>query len=158
MRLSKQMVTGLLAVFAALLLGLGKWSIPAHATAMKMLYINEEASVYEEADVNSAVLAVWQQGMMVLVLEQGDDWCKVRFQDITGYMESRYLQEEPVEGGIEEEMQEVEEYHEEIISEIDRQESEKKSSYLWGGIIVVLILAMFGVGIYRGITANKKAR
>lgn len=135
-------------------------SIMVHAEEFSMLYVNADADIYEAADASSSSLLQLTKGDMVLVLEKQDDWCKVRYQTTTGYMMTSYLQEtleeEKQEETLQAEMQEVEEFHQEMAVEAERVSSGRKTSLFWGIVIGGLIIAMFVTGIYRGIKADKK--
>ena len=108
----------------------------------------------------STSLLTLTKGDMVLVLEQQEDWCKVRYQTTTGYMQTKYLQETLEEdtqnGALQEEMQDIEEFHQEVAVEAEKVSRDKKTSLYWGIVIGGLIIAMFAAGIYRGIKGDKK--
>ena len=67
--------------------------LKVQAEEFRMLYVSEDADIYEDADIASTSLLTLTKGDMVLVLEQQEDWCKVRYQTTTGYMQTKYLQE-----------------------------------------------------------------
>ena len=134
--------------------------LKVQAEEFRMLYVSEDADIYEDADIASTSLLTLTKGDMVLVLEQQEDWCKVRYQTTTGYMQTRYLQETLEEdtqnGALQEEMQDIEEFHQEVAVEAEKVSRDKKTSLYWGIVIGGLIIAMFAAGIYRGIKGDKK--
>ncbi len=128
--------------------------LKVQAEEFRMLYVSEDA------DIASTSLLTLTKGDMVLVLEQQEDWCKVRYQTTTGYMQTKYLQETLEEdtqnGALQEEMQDIEEFHQEVAVEAEKVSRDKKTSLYWGIVIGGLIIAMFAAGIYRGIKGDKK--
>ncbi len=134
--------------------------IAVHAEELSMFYVNADADIYAEADASSLSLLQLTSGDMVLLLEQGSDWCKVRYQKTTGYMMTRYLQEtleeEMQDETIQEEMQEIEELHQKVAVEAEEASSGRRSSLFWGIVIGGLIIAMFAAAVYRGIRENRK--
>ena len=75
-------------------------------------------------------------------------------------MQTKYLQETLEEdtqnGALQEEMQDIEEFHQEVAVEAEKVSRDKKTSLYWGIVIGGLIIAMFAAGIYRGIKGDKK--
>ncbi len=129
------------------------------AEEFSMLYVTEDVDVYENADTLSASLLQLTKGDMVVLLEQQDDWCQVRYQTITGYIQTKYLkgtlEEQTQDDTLQEEMQDIEEFHQEMAVEAEKVSKDKRTSLYWGIVIVGLILAMFAAGIYRGIKGDK---
>lgn len=104
--------------------------LKVQAEEFRMLYVSEDADIYEDADIASTSLLTLTKGDMVLVLEQQEDWCKVRYQTTTGYMQTKYLQETLEEdtqnGALQEEMQDIEEFHQEVAVEAEKVSRDKK--------------------------------
>ena len=104
--------------------------LKVQAEEFRMLYVSEDAYIYEDADIASTSLLTLTKGDMVLVLEQQEDWCKVRYQTTTGYMQTKYLQETLEEdtqnGALQEEMQDIEEFHQEVAVEAEKVSRDKK--------------------------------
>lgn len=75
-------------------------------------------------------------------------------------MQTKYLQETLEEdtqnGALQEEMQDIEEFHQEVAVEAEKVSRDKKTSLYWGIVIGGLIIAMFAAGIYRRIKGDKK--
>ncbi len=49
--------------------------------------------LYESSNTSSTILGQIPDAIQVTVLDSGDTWAEVRFQDVTGYLPQRYLQE-----------------------------------------------------------------
>lgn len=140
---------------------MGHMSI-VHAEETQMLYTTEEVNLYQKENLASKILDTIEKGIPVMVLEQNKDFCKVQYKDNTGYVETSKLQVENAE--VAEEVEEQQEYNNALINEIIRMENEKKKSRIWGGVIVGLVVLIFGVGIFHTIKmkqvpeADKKMR
>ena len=108
------------------------------------------AEIKEEPDVDSDTLTRLKKGTAVIVYgEPQDSWSKVEYQGTPGYMESSRLEMYSVEA-TEEQGQEFQIVEEEMIRTVDEYEliqKEKRNSRIWGTVIVILVMAIFVVGI-----------
>ena len=128
--------------------------LTVNAEAIEMYYTTEKVEVHEKKSDSSKVLITIEEGIPTMILEKGDDWCQVQYKDAMGYVKTSLLQRENEELAAELDAQQ--EYNNTFINEIFRLEAEKAKSRIWGAVIVLLIVAIFGVGIFNTIKMNKK--
>lgn len=128
--------------------------LTVNAEAIEMYYTTEKVEVHEKKSDSSKVLITIEEGIPTMILEKGDDWCQVQYKDAVGYVKTSLLQRENEELAAELDAQQ--EYNNTFINEIFRLEAEKAKSRIWGAVIVLLIVAIFGVGIFNTIKMNKK--
>ena len=98
----------------------------------------EEVELREEPSSTGAVITSLQAGTVVVVSEDASrDWCKVSYREQEGYVKiSQTIQL--------------------AFEEIMAREHEEMQARIWGSIIVVLIVAIFGVGIVSAVKKNKE--
>lgn len=119
----------------------------------------EEVELREEPASTGAVVASLQAGIAVVVSEDANgDWCKVSYQEQEGYVPVTMLK---ALGNVEELNSEFDKISQTIqlaFEEIMTREHEELQARIWGSIIVVLIVAIFGVGIASAVKKNKEER
>lgn len=125
--------------------------------AIQMLYVNQDTVMYERASENAKTVTKLPYGCLVIYIEGNDEWSKVRTGEFTGYVKSALLQKESPNAELHEEMEKLETYDAEFVNEVERLMAEKRESRIFGAIIVVLIVAIFGVGIFSTMRKKKKA-
>lgn len=125
--------------------------------AMQMLYVNQDTVLYERASENAKIVTELPYGCLVIYIEGNDEWSKVRTGEFTGYVKSALLQKESPNEELHEEMENLETYDAEFVNEVERLMAEKRESRIFGAIIVVLIVAIFGIGIFSTVRKKKKA-
>jgi len=128
--------------------------LTVNAEELEMYYTTQKIEVYEKKADSSKVLTTIEEGIPIMILEKGDDWCQVQYMDATGYVKTSLLQKENEE--LASELDAQQEYNNTFMNEIFRLEDEKAKSRVWGAVIVLLIIGIFGVGIFNTIKMNKK--
>jgi uncharacterized protein YgiM (DUF1202 family) len=136
----------------------GKDTLVVRAQDMSMLYLNCDASIYQEKSTDSSVVLSLPKGSLVLVTGTDGDWTGVQYQDKEGFMESSCLQAESPDPAIKKELSSQEEYDVEYTNELTRLRSEQRRSRIWGIIIVAIVVAMFATGIIQVLRAGKKGK
>ena len=129
-------------------------NLVVNAEELEMFYTTQKIEVYEKKSDSSEVLTTVEEGIPIMILEKGDDWCQVQYKDATGFVKTSLLQKENEELAVELDAQQ--EYNNTFMNEVFRLEDEKAKSRVWGAVIVVLIMGIFGVGIFNTIKMNKK--
>lgn len=127
-----------------------------NSSAMQMLYVNQDTVLYERASENAKTVTELPYGCLVIYIEGNDEWSKVRTGEFTGYVKSTLLQKESPNEELHEEMENLETYDAEFVNEVERLMAEKRESRIFGAIIVVLIVAILGVGIFSTVRKKKK--
>lgn len=125
------------------------------AVEMQMLYVNTDTKVYESDNEQSEVLLELSASSMAVLLEDDGEWMKVMYQGVTGYVKASALQIENPNPEAAEEYMELAEYDAAFIDELERLTAEKRRSRIYGVMIVVLIAAIFGVGIFTTLKKRK---
>lgn len=128
-----------------------------NGSAIQMLYINADTNLYQRASENAKVLTELTEGSLVIFIEGSDTWSKVCLGEFTGYVKTELLQKESPNEELHEEMENLEVYDAEFVNEVERLMAEKRRSRIFGAIIVVLIVAIFGVGIFSTLRKKKQA-
>lgn len=147
-------IIGRMGLFVVMVICFLTGNMKVNAEEMKMFYTTQQINVYEKQDISSKVLITVEEGIPILLLEEGDTWCQVQYKGETGYVETVFLQRENEELALE--LDEQHEYNQVFMNEVLRLEEEKAQSRIWGSVIVILILGIFGVGIWNTVKANKK--
>ena len=97
--------------------------------------------------------------MMAVVEEPNGTWYGVLYQGNTYYVKQVDTKEATDSASVEEIDKELEEEYIEgkiLVEEIVRQEEEAKQTRIWAAIIIVLIIAIFAVGIISHIRNSKE--
>lgn len=61
------------------------------AEEMEMFYTIQKVEVYEKEDTSSKVLFTVEEDIPILILGKGDEWCKVQYKEVVGYMHTVFL-------------------------------------------------------------------
>lgn len=119
----------------------------------------KEVEIREEPDEDSDTLASLQKGTAVIVYgEPQDSWCRIEYRGVEGYIESDALEQYQVEENesLEQEFQAVEDETLRTVDEYELLQKEKRISRIWGTVIVVLVIAIFVVGVLSVLRQNRE--
>lgn len=117
------------------------------------------AEIKETPDEDSDTLASLPKGTAVIVYgEPQDSWCRIECRGVEGYIESDALEQYQAESteNLGQEFQAVEEETLRTIDEYELLQEEKRTSRIWGTVIVVLVIAIFIVGILSALRQNRE--
>lgn len=123
---------------------------------LQLFYINTDTCMYTEANENSEAVRDLTVGNVAVVIEESGSWTRVRVGEQEGYVKTVCLQMEHPDTAVWEEMDDLEEYNTAFINEIGRLAAEKRRSRIFGAIIIVLIVAIFGVGIFSTLRKHRR--
>lgn len=158
----KKFTKMMLSFMAALLLLTGS-NITAFAEDMQIikLVVTEEGTEGKEKPQDSAkTLMEYEPGAKMAVVEEPNStWYGVLYQGQIYYVKQADTIDAEDAAPIEEVDQELEEEYIEgkiLIEEIIRQEEEAKQTRIWAAIIIVLIVAIFGVGVISHVKKSKE--
>lgn len=150
-----------LCAFAILLMA-GMTVCAADAEDIKknaVLQTNGDTDLYETPDTASNVAAALPAGTPVIVTEGAQNgWCRVQYQESAGYVQIAFLDYLGSETAMEDEFEHI---REEGFLRFQEAENVKKriaSERIWGTLIVVLVIAIFGVGIVSAMKKDKRKR
>lgn len=148
---------------AAGLLFLAGFRMPVQAgeadMTMTLQKTVKDADIKEAPDQSAETLKTVEKGTGVIVYgEPQDSWSQVEYDGAKGYMESgaleAYMTDEEAEE-IEEEFEAVGEETVRAVEESELIQKSKRTSVIWGGVIAVLVVAIFVVGIVSAIKKDK---
>lgn len=149
---------GLAVIALYMLCVTGLQTYAAEDSKVGVLYeVTVDTELKEAADARSATVGEVQAGTAVVVESEDGTWSKVLYRELEGYVESDVLEvyaEEEL-ASLTQEMASVSEEEQRLVEEADLAARQNRSSVIWGSIIAVLILAIFGVGV---MSAVKNAR
>lgn len=158
----KKITKMMLSFMTALLLLIGS-NITAFAEDMQIikLVVTEEGTEGKEKPQDSAkTLMEYEPGAKMAVVEEPNStWYGVLYQGQIYYVKQADTIDAKDVASVEGIDQELEEEYVEgkiLIEEIVRQEEEAKKTRIWAAIIIVLIIAIFGVGILSHIKKSKE--
>lgn len=106
----------------------------------------------------SETLMTYEEGALLFVTgETEDGWYRVIYQDKVGYVDKSalHIQEMDVEG-LAAEMAANEEEGKLIIETVEKYRAQARRSRIWGGVIIVLVFAIFAVGIISAIRSKQE--
>lgn len=142
-------------------------SIRVHAEVQvtdlsKLMVTKNTIDAFEEPSEQSKTTITYEAGASVMVTgETADGWYRVAFQDKVGFVKKTDLQEAGIDIAALDEEFEVNEVEGKIfVEEVVRIREQITRSRIWGTIIVLLIVGIFGTGIYSTIKSeqNKKQK
>lgn len=126
-------------------------------TENMVLETSTETLLYESPTENSAVIATLPQGTTVITISQAENgWCEVFQKDMTGYVRLEQLKSIGDKAALDQEFRQNADNDEMLMNELERIRSQKLRSRIWGTIIVVLVVAMFAVGIFSAKKKNEE--
>ncbi|MDE7029994.1 MAG: SH3 domain-containing protein [Lachnospiraceae bacterium] len=115
-----------------------------------------DVELHESPDAASAVTDVLSGGTPVMLREdEKEGWCLVMYQDITGYLQSGSLELLGSQTGLDSEFQDIKEAGRLSFQEAEAVKERIEAERIWGAVIVVLVTAIFGVGILSALKRNK---
>lgn len=129
-------------------------------TILKMVTAEVTTEAKREPDDAAETLTTFNAGSDILVVEEIDEeWYSIAYKGEIGYVrrENTVDKQTDVEA-IDEELAEEEYKGQLLVKEVEKKNSETRQGKIWGAIIVVLVLAIFGVGIYSHLAAKKDGK
>lgn len=117
--------------------------------------LTQDAQIYEQPDENSNVVAELPAGTGVICISSNDMWTEIKYQDIQGYVSTDNLKLYGDVTALDQEFQEVQNENDLRYGRMEAYISQQKSEKIWGSVIVVLIIAIFAVGIVSTVKRNK---
>lgn len=147
-----------LLLIAVLLLGMISYaSEDTQITANTAMKVSTDATLYESASDSSNAVTTLASGTPVIVREDAKDgWCKVSYKDTYGYVKTESLAALVSADEISPEFADMQKQVQLLFDSIIVREQEEKRSRIWGAIIVVLVVVIFGVGIISSIKGKDK--
>ena len=118
----------------------------------QVMTAQETVDMKEEADVSSVTLMTYEKGASVFVTGQTQDgWYQVLYQGMTGYVPEEVLCVQEIDiAKLNEEMEDNAKEAEFIAETVEKYRREAVYDIIWYGMIVVIVAAIFAVGIISG--------
>lgn len=123
-----------------------------------VLKTDADLEVYQEASKTSKVIAVLDEGTVVLAIDETSEegWCKISVKETTGYIKAGHL----VTLGSSEEMdlefEQIGNNYHMVFNEVQQLEKQQSQTRIWGTVIAVLTVGMFAAGIIPVIKKNRE--
>lgn len=153
-------------ILAAVALVLAAISYDSHAcaaaektelTVNSFYQINEDTQMRESASEAAKVVQELTAGDTVMVTAYTDgEWCTVSKGDKTGYVPISVLTSIGNVDTLNAEFDSIGNDYETIYVEMLELKRQKRNRTIWGSIIVVLVIAIFGVGILSAVKKNRE--
>lgn len=130
-------------------------------TISKMVTANVDLEAKAEPKEGAETLFSYKAGDKILVVEEiNSQWYSVAYQGEIGYVKQadtgELVQEEAIDvGALDKELDEHVVEGKIMVEEVERFREEARQTRIWGTIIVVLVAAILGAGIYSQIKAKK---
>ncbi len=124
----------------------------------QLMVAEQDVDMKAEPDAKSQTLMTYKKGDLVFSTgETADGWYLVMYQDKTGYVkkEALSIQELDVEG-LDAEMALYEQEVKLVVETVEIYHAESRRSKIWGGVIIILVAAIFAVGIFSAVKAKKE--
>lgn len=144
-----------------LMIGLHVKAEEINAVLGTLQVLPADAEVKESPDMDSATVVTLKAGTAVIVENQDGKWTKVLYQDIEGYISDTavgsfesYVAEDSE--SLEQEMLSVAEEEQRITEEYELILKQRRTSLIWGIVIAILIIGIFGVGVVAAIRNSKE--
>lgn len=120
----------------------------------------KDAEIKESPEEDAKTLREVEEGTGVIVYgEPQDSWSRVEYDGVSGYMKSSALEAYMADNEEEELEEEFEEVSEETVRTVEESElirKSKRTSAIWGGVIAILVAAIFAVGVVSAIKKDKE--
>lgn len=130
-----------------------------NVSELSQLMTAEESVEMKAAPEDGAeVIVSYQKGDSIFVTgETADGWYRAMYQDKTGYIPRDTLTVQEIDvAALDEEMARTEQEAAFVVEVVERYRSQARRSKIWGGVIIVLVLAVFATGIISGVKGAKK--
>lgn len=125
-------------------------------TANMAMKVSAKTDLHENADEASSVVATFEADTPVIIMENPQNgWCRVSYQETSGYVKVSALAMLSDSDEISDEFEQAHNQVQLMFDSIVLTEKEKGRSRIWGAIIVILVVLIFGVGILSTVKGNK---
>ena len=131
--------------------------------ANTLMELTDQADVYEQENGQGTVLTTLEAGTPVISVEDinmsgdGDSWCKISYQDITGYIQLKQLKKFVAED-VAEEFDSIANTNKLVFEEKEFEDTQSSQKLIWGIVIAALVVAIFAVGIVSAVYKNKNGQ
>lgn len=151
--------------FLCLLFGMGQAVLIVHAaegpqdvTELSQIMVAEEEIEMKAApDEESETLMIYEKGASVFVTSEAEDgWYRVIYQDKAGYIKEESLRAQKIDvEGLDAEMQANAQEGKYMVEAVEKYRVEARRSKIWGSVIIVLVVGIFGIGIFSALRTQR---
>lgn len=146
-------------VLAMMIVLISPLSVKAQEEALSVntaIYVQGNVQVMDKADADADIVGNIPDGTAVIVIEEANNgWVKVKYQTIEGYIQVSNVRFE-AESGLDAEFDQISNESMLIFESMQLAIAERRQKMIWGTVIAVIIIAMFGVGIASAVLKSKK--
>ena len=126
-------------------------------TVNSFYQVNMDTQMRETATDSAKKVQELKAGDTVVVTAYADgEWCQISMGDKTGYVKISALTPIGNVDALNAEFNSIGNDYESIYEEVLELQKQKRNRMIWGSIIVVLVIAIFGVGIVSAVKKNKE--
>ncbi len=135
----------------------GELEAPASFEQGVVLEAEKRTEMKASPDETAKTLMTFQKGDLVFAVGEAEDgWYRVLYQDKEGYVETDGLTAWELDvGGLNAEMAVNEAETKFVVETVERYRADARRSKIWGTVIIVLVVGIFGVGIFSAIRSNR---
>lgn len=149
----------IMCILAALLV-MGMTAHAADAENIKknmVLQVNDDVKLCESPDKPAAVTATLEKGTPVVIMQDAKDgWCMVSYHDKSGYVQISHLGIVGDKDKLSDEFRIISEEGVMGYLEADMAKRKMVSERIWGSVILLLVVAIFGAGILSAFKKDRK--
>ena len=126
----------------------------------KLMAAKSATDAFAEPEEQSEVVFSYEaEGSVLVTGETTDGWYRVVYQDKVGFVKKTDLKDANIDVAALDEEFEAEEIEGKIfVEEVERIRAQITRSRIWGTIIVLLIVGIFGSGIYSTVKSEQKKK
>lgn len=163
MKLSKKLGRIVLLYMTVVMLCIPSISVHAEVavTELSTLMATQNAvdALAEPSEESEVVFSYEKDSHILVTGETTTGWYRVAYQDKVGYVRKSDLKETELNmAGLDEEFAANELEDKLFIEEVERVRAQISRSRIWGTIIILIIVGIFGTGVYSTIMSDKKKK
>lgn len=154
---------GLLKMIFGICMCMMLWNIQVFAeeqtiSANVLVKTTEDTILYEQPDLSSQQLETVAKDTQLITQEtQNGEWISVQHGEVQGYVLTENLSVYHADG-VEQEFEKKENALNAFLQEIEYQHHLSQQKKIWGIVIVLLVVAIFAVGISSSVINEKKKK
>ncbi len=124
----------------------------------QIMSVNRSVDMKARPEAGAETLMTYETGALIFVTgETADGWYQVLYQDKVGYVDKNALQMQEMDvEGLDAEMSVNEEEGKLVLETVEKYNMEAKQSKIWGGVIILLVVAIFAVGIISAVKSRQE--
>ena len=124
----------------------------------QIMSVNRSVDMKARPEAGAETLMTYETGALIFVTgETADGWYQVLYQGKVGYVDKNALQMQEMDvEGLDAEMSANEEEGKLVVETVEKYNMEAKQSKIWGGVIILLVVAIFAIGIISAVKSRQE--